>query len=109
MVRNDAPEKDDGAKSRNNGILARIRAAPSYVGVPVGVSFILGGTLLAPLPFFGVWMVPLGLAILAPHSPGAHRLTQRLYWQKLRFLRWAIRRGFVRVRRVERKKDETVG
>ncbi len=100
MARND--ETDD---SRKAGMIARMRAAPRYVSIPVGVGFILGGTILAPLPVFGVWMVPLGLAILAPHSPGAHRLSRRLYWQKLKIVRWAIRHGFLRVKRIEGKKD----
>ncbi len=100
---------DDPNDSRKKGIMARMRAAPRYVSIPVGVGFILGGTVLAPLPVFGVWMVPLGLAILAPHSPGAHRLSRRLYWQKLKFLRWAIRHGFVRIKRIEREKDVGAG
>ena len=75
-----------------------MRRAPRYVSIPVGVGLILGGTILAPLPVFGVWMFPLGLAILAPHSPGAHRLSRRFHWWSLKVLRWSIRNGFVRVK-----------
>jgi hypothetical protein len=84
--------------SRRNGLIARMRGAPRYVSIPVGVGLILGGTILAPLPVFGVWMFPLGLAILAPHSPGAHRLSRRFHWWSLKVLRWSIRNGFVRVK-----------
>ncbi len=104
MATKDAPAR------RRDGIVARMRGAPRHVSIPVGVSLILGGTILAPLPVFGVWMLPVGLAILAPHSPHARRMSQRLHWQSLKALRWAIRHGFVRVKRRERKDgpdDET--
>lgn len=107
MAGNDEP--DNNRKNGRSGLIARMRAAPRYVSIPIGVGLILGGTILAPLPVFGIWMAPIGLAILAPHSPGAHRAAQRLYWQKLRFLRWAIRHGFLRVKRVARKNDPDVG
>ncbi|MGB8383059.1 MAG: hypothetical protein WCG47_17735 [Dermatophilaceae bacterium] len=84
--------------SRRKGLIARMRRAPRYVSIPVGVGLILGGTILAPLPVFGVWMFPLGLAILAPHSPGAQRLSRRFHWWSLKVLRWSIRNGFVRVK-----------
>jgi hypothetical protein len=96
--------KDNDA-GRIRGMIARMRGAPRYVAVPVGVGLLIGGTILAPLPIFGVWMVPAGLVILAPHSPRAERLSRRLQWQWLKFLRWSIRNGFVRVKRVERKDD----
>jgi len=86
------------SEDTRNGLIARMRGAPRYVSIPVGVGLILGGTILAPLPVFGVWMFPLGLAILAPHSPGAHRLSRRFHWWSLKFLRWSIRNGFVRVK-----------
>ena len=86
------------SEDSRNGLIARMRGAPRYVSIPVGVGLILGGTILAPLPVFGVWMFPLGLAILAPHSPGAHRLSRRFHWWSLKFLRWSIRNGFVRVK-----------
>jgi hypothetical protein len=92
-----APERNS-EDSRRKGLIARMRGAPRYVGVPLGVGLILGGTILAPLPVFGVWMFPLGLAILAPHSPHAHRLSRRFHRWSLRVLRWSIRNGFVRVK-----------
>jgi hypothetical protein len=93
------------AKNRFNEIAERMRAAPRYLAIPAGVGFIIGGTLLSPLPIFGIWMVPLGLAILAPHWPGAARLSRRLYWLRLRALRWLIRHGFLRVKRTARPED----
>lgn len=106
MASDDDLENHDQAKRHAKGIVARMRTAPRYLSIPVGVGFIIGGTVLAPLPVFGVWMVPLGLAILAPHWSGADRLSRRLYWQKLKFLRWAIRNGFLRIKQVERQKNE---
>lgn len=94
------------SRERKNGVIARMRGAPRYLAVPAGVGLIIGGTLLAPLPVFGVWMVPAGLAILAPHWPGAARLSVWFNWQCAKFLRWAIRHGFVRVKRRERKEQD---
>lgn len=79
--------------------IAQLRSAPAHVAIPVGVALIVGGTVLAPLPVFGFWMAPLGLAVLAPHSPGAERLSRRVHWWSLRALKWAIRHDFVRVKR----------
>ncbi|MFO1125651.1 MAG: hypothetical protein U1E25_10445 [Methylocystis sp.] len=93
---------------RGKGLITRMRNAPRHVSIPVGVGLILGGTILAPLPVFGVWMFPIGLAILAPHSPGAHRLSRRFHWWSIKFLRWSIRNGFVRVKRKTRD-DQEVG
>jgi hypothetical protein len=88
-------ERNHRPTHRGNGIIARMRGAPAHVAVPVGAGFILGGTLLSPLPVFGLWMVPVGLAILAPHWRGADRLSRRL-------LKWSIRNGFVRIKRTKR-------
>ncbi len=87
------------ARNGNRGWVARMRAAPSYVSVPVGVALVLGGTVFAFLPVLGIWMAPLGLAILAPNIPGAGRLSRRM-------LRWSIRNGFVRIKRVPRQADQ---
>lgn len=85
--------------NRKNGFIARFRRAPPHIAVPLGAGLIIGGTLLAPLPVFGVWMAPVGLAILAPHWRPAERLSRRL-------LRWSIKNGFVRVKRTRRKGKE---
>lgn len=93
MAKSDTPT---GRKLKD--AVARMQRAPKVVAIPVGISLILGGTILAPLPLFGVWMAPLGLAILAPHSRRAHRATRHLrrYW--IIFLRWSIARGFLRIK-----------
>lgn len=83
--------------NRKNSLIARFRSAPPRVAVPVGVGLIIGGTLLSPLPVFGLWMAPVGLAILAPHWRPAGRLSRRL-------LRWSIKNGFVRVKRKGKEK-----
>ncbi len=95
--------------NRRKGLIARMRNAPRHVSIPVGVGLILGGTILAPLPVFGVWMFPIGLAILAPHSPGAHRLSRRFHWWSIKCLRWSIRNGFVRVKTRTRADGQDVG
>lgn len=91
---------------RGKSIISRMHGAPRYVSIPVGVGLILGGTILAPLPVFGFWMFPVGLAILAPHSPGAQRLSRRFHWWSLKCLRWSIRNGFVRIKTKSRSDDQ---
>lgn len=81
-----------------NGVVARMRNAPAHIAVPVGAAFILGG-FLSILPVFGLWMFPVGLAIMAPHIPAAGRLERRL-------LRWSLRKGFIRIKRVKRDTGE---
>ncbi|WP_036281686.1 hypothetical protein [Methylocystis sp. ATCC 49242] len=85
-------------KNRRKGWIARMRAAPPYVSVPLGVFFVFG-SFLSFLPVFGLWMLPLGLWILAPNVPLADRMARRM-------LKWSIRNGFVRVKRVERPEDQ---
>lgn len=101
MAKSDTPS---GAKLK--AAVTRMQRAPKVVAIPVGLSLLLGGTILAPLPLFGVWMAPLGLAILAPHSRRAHRATLHLrrYW--IIFLRWSIRNGFLRVKEPETPPSE---
>ncbi|WBK00703.1 hypothetical protein [Methylocystis parvus] len=91
-------EKED-VKTRLTRLVAQMRGAPRHVAIPVGVGLVIGGTILAPLPIFGLWMAPLGLTILAPHWSGAERMSKRLRWQSMKMLRWSIRNGFVRVKR----------
>ncbi|MGD9545221.1 MAG: PGPGW domain-containing protein [Methylocystis sp.] len=93
-------------RRRRKGLIARMSGAPRHVSIPVGVGLIVGGTILAPLPIFGVWMVPVGLAILAPHSPRARRLSRRIHRWSLKALRWSIRNGFVRVKTRTRAGDQ---
>lgn len=47
-----------------------------WVRLPAAVALIAGG-LLAFLPVFGLWMIPLGLVLLAQDLPFLRRPTQR--------------------------------
>ena len=75
----------------NGGFLLRLRGASPLISVPVGVMFVLGG-IFSFLPVLGIWMLPLGLWILAPNIPAAGRLSRRM-------LRWSLKRGLVRGKR----------
>ena len=84
----DEPHRND----RIRQILARFRdGAPRYVSIPVGVLLIVGGV-FSFLPILGLWMLPVGLAILAPAVPFAGRLLRRL-------IRLSIRWRFLRIKR----------
>jgi hypothetical protein len=66
-------ERQFAALSRRFPVLAPmlpvVRGRPGIVlRVPLGLFFIAGG-LLFVLPFFGLWMVPLGIMILAVDLP----------------------------------------
>jgi hypothetical protein len=67
---------------------ARLRAAVHWLRAPsrfwfrlvAGILLILGG-ILAILPIFGLWMLPLGLALIADDVPGLKcRLEQAACW-----------------------------
>jgi hypothetical protein len=54
--------------------------AARWVRLPLGAFFILGG-LLFILPVFGLWMLPVGLLLLAEDIPALRRLrTRALDW-----------------------------
>jgi hypothetical protein len=53
------------------------RPSSRWVRVPIGVLFI-GGSFLAILPFFGLWMLPLGLMLLAEDVPPLQRGRDRI-------------------------------
>lgn len=65
-----------GHVRRNRSVMAR-RA--------LGVGFVVGG-FLAVLPVFGLWMLPVGLALLSDDVPQLRRLRRRLH---ARILAWA--------------------
>lgn len=83
----------------SNRVVARMRNAPRLVSVPVGVAFIMGGTILSPLPVFGIWMVPIGLVIMAPHVPAAGR-----FWRRM--LRFSLRHKLIRIKRTPLSADQ---
>ncbi|MGF3021241.1 hypothetical protein ACQVP2_00245 [Methylobacterium aquaticum] len=63
--------------------------APSrrWVRIPAALLLILGG-FLAVLPVFGLWMLPLGLALLSEDLPGMKPSLERsARWLEARWLR----------------------
>ena len=53
------------------------RPSSRWVRRPAGISLILGGV-LSILPFFGLWMLPLGLLLLAEDVPSLRRAIDHL-------------------------------
>lgn len=51
----------------------------------LGVAFVAGG-FLAVLPIFGLWMLPVGLALLSDDVPALRRLRRRVH---AKLLAWA--------------------
>jgi hypothetical protein len=69
---------------RAQGTLRWLRRPSSrWIRFPAGVMLILG-SLLAILPIFGLWMLPLGLLLLAEDIPSLRRVSDR-------FLNWVER------------------
>jgi hypothetical protein len=59
-----------------------------WVRVPVGVFLIVGG-IFSILPMLGLWMLPLGMLLLAQDLPFLRRPTLRgLLWSERRWVRW---------------------
>lgn len=59
-----------------------------WVRIPAGVLLVLG-SLLSILPVFGLWMLPLGLMLLAEDIAPLRRLTDRgLVWIERRRPHW---------------------
>lgn len=68
--------------------------APSsrWLRIPVGVLLILGG-IFSFLPLLGLWMLPLGLLLLAQDLPFLRRPTRRaMILLERRWLRWKRQR-----------------
>ncbi|MBS1301244.1 hypothetical protein GZH79_02605 [Loktanella sp. SALINAS62] len=64
----------------------------TLVRVPVGMMFILGG-ILAILPIFGLWMIPVGLLLLAVDVPRLRRpVATAVIRMRRRAERWKSRR-----------------
>ncbi|HXD35038.1 MAG TPA: hypothetical protein VN624_00175 [Rhodanobacter sp.] len=66
-----------------------------WVRVPVGLLLIAGG-IFSFLPLLGLWMLPLGLLLLAEDLPFLRRpMLRALLWVERRWLRWrrSRRRG----------------
>jgi hypothetical protein len=54
------------------------RPSARWIRLPSGVLFLIGGSILTPLPVFGFWMLPVGLALLAEDVPVARQLMVRI-------------------------------
>ena len=69
------------------------KPASRWARLPAGVLLIIGGC-LAILPVFGLWMLPLGLMLLADDIPPLRRLRDRaLDWLERRRPNWFAAAG----------------
>lgn len=65
-----------------------LRPSSRWARIPAGLLFCLGGV-FAILPILGLWMLPLGLVLLAEDVPLLRRMTDRaLAWLEHRRPRW---------------------
>jgi hypothetical protein len=63
-----------------------------WVRIPLGIFLMLGGV-VSFLPILGLWMLPLGILLLAQDIPFLRRPTGRaLVWLERRWARWKRRR-----------------
>ena len=79
----------DRLPRRLREVLHRLRQ-PSrrWLRIPASLLLIVGG-MLAFLPILGVWMLPLGLALLAEDAPPLRSLRSRILdWVERRHPRW---------------------
>ena len=66
----------------------RIKTHPNHwVRKSIGGALVLGGILGPFLPILGLWMLPLGMILLAVDIPWVRRLNRRLYIRWGRFQR----------------------
>jgi hypothetical protein len=64
------------------------RPSARWVRIPAGILLVLGSVLFI-LPVFGLWMLPLGLILLAEDIAPLRRLTDRLLqWIEQRRPHW---------------------
>jgi len=64
------------------------RPSSRWARIPVGFLFCLGAV-FAILPVLGVWMLPVGLVLLAEDIPALRRMTDRaLAWMERRRPQW---------------------
>lgn len=64
------------------------RPSSRWARIPMALLFLAGGVLFI-LPFLGLWMLPLGLALLAEDVPPLRRRTDRvLAWIECRRPHW---------------------
>ncbi len=69
------------------------KPASRWARMPAGLLLIIGGC-LAILPVFGLWMLPLGLMLLADDLPPLRRARERaLHWLERRRPHWFAAAG----------------
>jgi hypothetical protein len=91
---------DDAREQRLDRLIGRLprrlqavirwlrKPSARWVRIPAGV-LLIGGSVLSILPFFGLWMLPLGLLLLAEDIPAIQRATDRLLdWIERRRPHW---------------------
>ncbi len=65
-----------------------LQPSARWLRIPAGLLLIVGG-FLAILPIFGLWMLPLGVVLLAEDVPPLRRATGRvLAWIERRHPKW---------------------
>jgi hypothetical protein len=68
-----------------------------WIRLPVGVLFVVGGLLAPMVPILGVWLIPLGLLLLACDVPFLRRPTANFtIWSTRKWVvlkEWFNRRG----------------
>ena len=84
-----------GGKRWRFRMLRRVRALPLHWRVTMGVFFLLGGMLWF-LPVVGIWMLPLGIVVLAFDVPIVRRALRR----------WSQSRTRARLRKAAAKEAE---
>lgn len=86
----------DSLERRLPGIAARtvrrLRGPGArWVRLPAGIALVFGG-LFSVLPVFGLWMLPIGLLLLAQDVPVLRRPTSRvMIWGERRWIAWRRR------------------
>lgn len=70
-----------------------LREPPSrWLRIPIGLLLVFGGV-FSILPLLGLWMLPLGLLLLAQDIPFLRRPIRRgLLWAEKRWIRWRYSR-----------------
>jgi hypothetical protein len=70
-------------------IIRRLREPSArWVRIPIGILFVIGGV-FSFLPILGLWMIPLGLLLLAQDVPFLRRPTERmLVWSERKWNAW---------------------
>ena len=80
-----SPKPSFGSRQWRFRMLRKVRTLPLYWRVTIGVLFVLSGFLWF-LPVLGIWMLPLGLIVLAFDIPFMRRWMR--IWAKSYLARW---------------------